>query len=83
MSNSRVPLQRVQLLHYVAYGTAVNERKQGYAFKLTKDTTQYLALTGELLGVYCEICLEKLPCYNNTASYFIFTIPVPKNGTKY
>ena len=34
----------------------------------TKDTP-YLALTGELWGVFCECLWENLPHYNGTAIY--------------
>ena len=42
------------------------ERKSGPA--LTKDTA-YLALTGEMWGVYCDDLGENLPRYNGTALY--------------
>ena len=35
----------------------------------TKDTP-YLALTGELWGVFCEYLWENWPRYNGTALYF-------------
>ena len=35
----------------------------------TKDTP-YLALTGELWGVFCEYLWENQPRYNGTALYF-------------
>ena len=35
-------------------------------FRLTQDNP-YLALAGELWGVYCEDLEEKLPRYNGTA----------------
>ena len=34
-----------------------------------KDTP-YLALKGELWGVFCEYFLENWPCYNSTTLYF-------------
>ena len=37
-------------------------------FKLTKDTP-YLALRGELWGVYCEELGENWLCFNGTALY--------------
>ena len=37
-------------------------------FTLPSDT-QYLALTGELWGVYCEELGEKWPRYNGAALY--------------
>ena len=40
----------------------------------TKDTP-YLALTGELWGVFCEYLWEKWPRYNGTALY-IPTVPI-------
>ena len=36
--------------------------------RITRDTP-YLALTGELWGVYCEDFGENLPRYNGTALY--------------
>ena len=38
--------------------------------RLTKDTP-YLALTGELWGVFCEEFGENWPRYNGTALYYI------------
>ena len=37
-------------------------------FVSAKDTP-YLALTGELWGVFCEDFGENWPCYNGTALY--------------
>ena len=36
----------------------------------TKDTP-YLALTGELWGVFCEYLSENLPSYNGTTLYSV------------
>ena len=33
---------------------------------------QYIALTGEIWGTYCDGLGEKWPCYNGTVEYFIF-----------
>ena len=37
--------------------------------RITRDTP-YLALTGELWGIYCEDLGEKWPSYNGTAPVF-------------
>ena len=45
--------------------TAVEQKSDT---ELTRDTP-YLALTGELWGVYCEDLGENWPRYNGTALY--------------
>ena len=46
----------------------IYETKYQSEAKPTKDTP-YLALTGELKGVYCEYFGENLPRHNGTAPY--------------
>ena len=41
--------------------------------KLTTDT-HYLALMGELWGVYCKDFGENWPCYNGTALYYVLIL---------
>ena len=47
--------------------------------ELTKDTP-YLALTGELWGVFCEYLWENLLCYNGTALYLFLLLTLDTNG---
>ena len=42
-------------------------------FNLTTDTP-YLALTGELWGVYCDDCGENWPRFNSTALYLAYHV---------
>ena len=57
----------------------------------TKDTP-YLALTGELWGVFCEYLWENQPRYNGTALYIISSrgtrhvsplLPTSENGMRW
>ena len=54
--------------HDISYYTAGTEVVYKSEFESTKDTP-YLALTGELWGVYCEEFEENWPCYNSAALY--------------
>ena len=49
-----------------SYGTTMTEMKYAPEVIFTKDTT-YLALTGELWGVFCEDMGGNWPRYNDTA----------------
>ena len=64
---SQVPLQRGPIDHDIIYSTVVTAEFKS-DFKLTTDTP-YLALTGELWGVYCEDLWENWLRYNGTALY--------------
>ena len=46
-----------------------------YKFKPTKDTP-YLALTGELWGVFCDVLGEDRLHYNGTTLYFAMQMPL-------
>ena len=59
---------------------AAAERKSD--FKHTPDTP-YLALTGELWGVYCEDLGENWPRYNGTELYFVNWYPILSTPTAY
>ena len=55
----------------ISYGTSVTEELHEseliYKKKILTIDTPYLALTGELWGVYCEDFQEKIPRFNATA----------------
>ena len=51
------------------YGMTMTEAKYASEVIFTKDTP-YLALTGELWGVFCEDWGENWPRYNGTALYY-------------
>ena len=56
------------ILWYIACSTAVTEAEHNSDIKPTTDTP-YLALMGELWGVYCEDLGENWLCYNGTTLY--------------
>ena len=58
----------VQQKHDIAFSTAVIEPQHKLEFELT-NITPYLALTGELWGIYCTDLGENKPNYNDTAPY--------------
>ena len=49
-------------------GTWRTATERNLDLKLTRDIP-YLALTGDLWGVYCDKCDENGPRYNGTALY--------------
>ena len=62
---SQIPFNAVQFITILP--KALRWRQDNESdFKLATDTP-YLALTGEILGVYGENCEENLPRYNGTA----------------
>ena len=46
-------------------------RDRGRISQFVRTDTRYLALTGELWGVYCDDMGENWPRYNGTALYMI------------
>ena len=50
---SQVPLWHSLIYHDVKYNTAITVAESESDIRITTDTP-YLALTGELWGVYCE-----------------------------
>ena len=67
---SRVPVQRSPIYHHITYGTAITATERKSDFILTTDTPYgYLALLGELWGVYYENFEENGSHYNSTALY--------------
>ena len=65
-----MPLKRGPIYHDIIYGTAMTGAELKSDFKFTTDSP-YLALTGELWGVYCEDFGENWPSYNGTALYVV------------
>ena len=47
----------------------MSEAKDASEVLFWKDPPSYLALTGELWGVFCEYLVENWPRYNGTALY--------------
>ena len=64
--------------HDFSYGTTMTVAEHKSDLQLTKDTP-YLALTGELWGVYCDNLEENWPLYNGT----VLTYPCRKRNTAY
>ena len=56
------------IYHDITYDTAITVAESESDIKIT-TVTPYLALTGELCGVYCEDFGENWPRYNGTALY--------------
>ena len=63
-----MPLKRGPIYHDITIDIAMAAAERKSHFKLTTDTP-YLALTGELWGVYCEDLGENWPRYSGTALY--------------
>ena len=58
-----------RLIYYdITYDTVITVAESQSDIRITTDTP-YLALTGELWGVYCEDLGENWPRYNGTALY--------------
>ena len=74
---SRVPLWRGPIYYDIAIGTAMAAAERKSDFKRTTLSfcnfitidTQYLALMGEIWGVYCDEIAENVSRYNGTALY--------------
>ena len=58
------------IYHDITYHNAVTVAENAWDIRITTDTP-YLALTGELWGVYRENLGENWPRYNGTALYVI------------
>ena len=61
-----MPLKRGLIYHDIGCVTAMTAAERKSDFKLTK-VTEYIALTGELWGVYYENFKENWQRYNDTA----------------
>ena len=61
-----MPLKRGPIYHDIGCVTAMTAAERKSDFKLTK-VTEYIALTGELWGVYYENFKENWQRYNDTA----------------
>ena len=65
---SQVPLYRGLIYHYFTYDTTITVAESESDIKITAGTP-YLALQGDLWGVYCEDLGENWPRYNRIALY--------------
>ena len=63
-----LPIYRAHIQHDSAHNPTITVAKLGSNFALTNDTS-YLALTGELWGVFREWFKEKWPRYIESALY--------------
>ena len=72
---SQVPLQSGPIYHDITYVTAITVAESETDFRITAHTA-YLALRGELWGVFCEDFGEKWPRYNSTALYMSVDIVI-------
>ena len=65
-----MPLKHGLIYHNITQGTVITVAERASDIRITTVTT-YLALTGELWGVYCENIWENRLRYNRTTVYLL------------
>ena len=69
----QMPLLHGQMYHDITYDTAIQVVESESDIRIITDIP-YLALTGELWGVYCEDFGGNWPRYNATGLYINFCV---------